>query len=51
MLGRILVFLGGLLVVDEAQLLPEDSFEVLRLLLNFQVDGAPALALGPGAPA
>jgi len=34
-----------LLVVDEAQSVPEDSFEVLRLLLNFQVDGAPALAL------
>jgi type II secretory pathway predicted ATPase ExeA len=52
-LRRLREALGGLvadgrrplLVVDEAQLLLEDSFEVLRLLLNFQVDGAPALAL------
>lgn len=38
---------GGrpMLIVDEAQLLPEDAFEVLRLLLNFQVAGAPALAM------
>lgn len=34
-----------LLVVDEAQAIPEGSFEALRLLLNFQADGAPALAL------
>ncbi len=38
---------GGrpLLVVDEAQAVPEPSFEVLRLLLNFQSDGSPDLAL------
>lgn len=35
-----------LLIVDEAQLLVDPSvFETLRLLLNFQVDGAPILSL------
>lgn len=34
-----------LLIVDEAGAVADDCWEALRLLLNFQVDGAPALAL------